>query len=340
VQPAPASLPPAPPALLADGVPLLGAFAGSIGEIDLAALASPGPLGRLRHLARAKRWTYALAVSDEVLAAVAVVEAGFFGGGFAWALDRERGAVLFEASAAGLPRVGARVNGRPGDGARARLASRGLSIAVEREAGRWRLVASAGDAFGLDATLDGAGAPAPFTLVTGVPRGGVRATQKAAGLAVAGRVRAGGRVLSLDGGSGGVDYTAGVLARETAWRWAFGTGRAGGAPFGFNLCEGFGLVAGDPGENAGFLDAPYRLPPVAFAVGGAGSPWRVASAGGEVALVFHPAGAHREARSLGVVRTRFTQVAGTFEGTIPGPGVGAVAVAGLPGVVEDHWARW
>jgi hypothetical protein len=232
------------------------------------------------------------------------------------------------------------VNGRPGDGARARLASRGLSIAVDREAGRWRVTASAGDAFRLDATLDGAGAPLPFTLVTGVPQGGVRATQKAAGLAATGEVRAAGRVLSLDGGSGGVDYTAGVLARETAWRWAFGTGRSGGAPFGFNLCEGFGVAPGDPGENAGFLGAPYRLPPVAFAVGGERSPWRVESAGGELALVFHPAGAHREARALGLVRTRFTQVAGTFQGRIPGPDGGEVAVAGLPGVVEDHWARW
>jgi hypothetical protein len=340
VQPAPSPLPPAPPALLAGGVPLLGAFEGSIAEIDLAALAAPGLVGQLRHLARAKRWTYALAVSDEVLAAVAVVEAGYFGGGFAWALDRARGALLFEASAAGLPRIGARVNGRPGDGARARLTSRGLSVAVEREAGRWRITASAGGAFGLDVTLDGAGASAPFTLATSVPRGGVRVTQKAAGLAATGTVRAGGRVLSVDGGSGGVDYTAGVLARETAWRWAFGTGRLGGAPFGFNLCEGFGVAAGEPGENAGFRGAPYRLPPVAFAVGGARSPWRVESSGGEVDLLFHPAGAHREARSLGLVRTRFTQVAGTFEGTIPGPGGGAVAVAGLPGVVEDHWARW
>jgi hypothetical protein len=154
-------------------------------------------------------------------------------------------------------------------------------------------------------------------------------------------VRAGGRELALGGGWGGIDFTAGLLARETSWRWAFGTGRAGGAPLGFNLCAGFGVGAGDPGENAGFRGAgPWRLPPVAFEVGGERRPWRVASAGGAVSLAFRPQGAHREARNLGLLRTRFTQVAGTFDGTMPGPAGEAISVAGLPGVVEDHWAVW
>jgi len=335
-------LPDAPPALLDPaGAPRLGAYAGSLPEVDLAALAAPGLAGRLRHLARAKRWTYALAVSDGVLAALAIVEAGWFAGGFAWALDRATGTVLWEGSAAGLPGRHAAVNGRPAEGARARLAAGGLALSVERDGTRWRLAASAGKAFALDAALDAAGAPAPFTLVAPVPGGGVRVTQKAAALAASGAVRAAGRTFSLDGGSGGVDFTAGLLARETSWRWAFGTGRAGGAPLGFNLCEGFGIPPGDPGENAAFAGgAPWRLPPVAFGVGGESSPWRISSAGGEVDLAFRPAGAHRESRHLGILSTRFTQVAGTFEGRIPLPGGGAVAVSGFPGVVEDHWARW
>jgi hypothetical protein len=331
----------APAALLdASGSPRLGAFAGALEGVDLAALAGPGLRGRLRRLARAKRWTYALAVSDEVFAAVAVVEAGWFAGGFAWALDRASGAILWEGSATGLPGVHGRVGSRPGAGAH--LASRGLSIEVAREGDRWRVAASAGRAFALEASLDAAAAPAPFTLVTRVPGGGVRATQKAARLGAAGRVRAAGRTLSLDGGAGGVDYTAGVLARETDWRWAFAAGAPGAGGVGFNLCEGFGVLPGDPGENAGFTGATYRLPPVAFTVGGvtAAEPWRIASGGGEVDLVFRPAGAHREARDLGLVRTRFTQVAGTFDGRIPGPGGERLSVAGLPGVVEDHRARW
>jgi hypothetical protein len=339
--PAAPALAPAPATLLDPrGAPRLGAFAGAIPEIDLAAAGGRGLAGALRRVARAKRWIYALAVSDEVLAAVAVVEAGWFGGGFAYAVDRRAGAVLHEASAAALPGVQARVNRRSASGATGHLATGGLRIEVTCDGPRWTISAVAGVAFAIDAVLERAPGAVPFALVTRVPGGGVRATHKIAALAASGRVRAGEGTFSLEGGSGGVDVTAGLLARETAWRWAFGTGRAGGAPFGFNLCEGFGVPPREPGENAAFAVAPYRLPPVTFLVGGEASPWRISSASGDVDLVFRPEGAHREARSLGLVTTRFTQIAGVFEGRLPGPGGGALAVAGLPGVVEDHWARW
>ncbi len=340
---APASL------LAAAGAPRFGAFAGDLPPVDLAALAPPGLAGPLVRLARGKRWTWAMAASGDALAALAIVEAGWFAGGFAWALDRRTGAVAWEGSAAGLPRRHASVSP---DGARATLRASGLALEISRDGVRWRLAASSSDgAFALDAALDATGAPPPFALVVPVPRGGVRATQKSAALRASGTVRVRGRTLPLDGGWGGLDLTAGLLARETSWRWAFGAGLAGGAPIGFNLCAGFGVPEGDPGENAGFLaatpplasapeDAPWRLPAVAFEVGGVDRPWRISSAKGEVELAFRPQGAHREARNLGLVRTRFAQVAGTFEGRIAGPDGTPIAIAALPGVVEDHWAVW
>ena len=334
-------LPPAPPALLDPaGAPVLGAFAGAHAQVDLALLARPGPAGWLRQRARAKRWVYALAISDEVLAAVAIVEGGYFGGGFAWAQDRRSGALLFEASAAGLPGRHARVSGHGWAGARARLATGALAAELRHDGAVFRLCAAGRGGFELDAVLDPFGAPAPFTFVAPVGGGGLRATSKAACLAARGTVRVGGRTLRLDGGSGGLDFTAGILARDTSWRWAFATGRAAGAPLGFNLCEGFGVAADDSGENAGFSGRPYRLPPVAFTVGGATAPWRIAGGAGSLELLFHPTGAHAEARNLGLVRTRFVQVAGTFEGRVPGPDGEAVPISALPGVVEDHRARW
>lgn len=329
------ALPPCPAALLDPrGAPLLGAFAGSHAAPDLGALARSGLAGRLRHLLRAKRWVYALAVSEEVLAAVAIVEAGYFSGGFAWAVDRRTGALVLEASAAGLPAAG-RVAPRAGAGAR--LTARGLAASLEPEGRALALHVRAGGAT-VDAVLDPAGAPAAFTLVAPVPGAGLRATTKAAGLAVRGAVSAGGRTLSLDGGAGGVDFTAGVLARNTSWRWAFAPGRPGSGVPGFNLCEGFGVPPDDPGENAGFAGAPYRLPPVTFRIGGTRAPWSLSGPG--LDLTFEPQGAHAEARNLGVVTTRFVQVAGTFTGWLPGPDGARLRVAGLPGVVEDHWARW
>ena len=333
-----ATLPPCPAAPLdAVGAPLLGAFAGAHAAVDLATLAGRGLGGRLPHLARAKTWVWATAVSDEVLAAVAIVEAGYFAGGFAWGLDPRSGALLFEASAAGLPGLTARV--APRASGPARLSARGLAVELAPEGGALVLRAR-GPGFSLEAALALEGAPAPFTLVVPVPGAGVRVTTKRAALAAGGRVTTGGRARSLDGGTGGLDFTAGILARDTSWRWAYATGHAAGAPFGFNLCEGFGVPPGDPGENAAFLRAPYRLPPVAFEVGGATAPWRVASADGALDLRFAPRSAHAEARDLGLVSTRFVQVGGSFEGVLPGPDGAPIRVAGVPGVVEDHRARW
>jgi hypothetical protein len=322
-----------------DGRPRLGAWAGGAPPITWPAV---GVGGRLRRLAREKRWVYLFAASPAVMLGAAVVEAGFFGGAFVWVLDRVRGVIVAERSAAGLPGRHARVGGGFG-AASARFRGGGLALAIARDGARWTLRASA-PGLEVDAGLDAA-APAPFTVVAPVPGAGPRLTTKAGALAASGAVRVGGAALSLDGGSGGVDATAGLLARDTDWRWAFGSGvDAAGRPVAFNLCAGFGIAPGDPGENALLAPGPHRLPPVAFAFDAARplAPWRITSADGAVALVFRPVALHGEVKRLGIVSTRFAQVAGTFEGALPGPGPGGarLAIAGLPGVVEDHRARW
>lgn len=328
-----ASTAPLPPAPTTPSPARTGAYAGALETLD-PPRASRWPGGRLRR----KRWVYALAVSDQVLAAAAVVDGGWFAGAFAWAVDRQSGAVILDASAAGLPGLSARVSDHTGPGALVRFSGQGLRVRMERDVRGWLIEARAG-AGTIDAALEVPRASRPFTLVAAVPGGGVRSTEKAGGLAATGEVRALGRTLPLGGGHGGVDATAGILARETRWRWAFGTGLAAGEPFAFNLCEGFGVPAGDPGENAAFWRGePYRLPPVTVLSGT--DEWRIASADGSVDLAFVPLAAHREKRNLGVLRTRFTQVAGAFQGTVPGPDGAPLAIGHLPGVVEDHWAVW
>jgi hypothetical protein len=309
-----------------------GAYAGSLRSME------PGLAGRFsRERLRRKRWMYVVVASDEAFAAAAVVHGGWFAGAFAWAVDRASGAVVLEASAAGLPGLSASVTARTGPGASARFTGLGLSVRVDRGVRSWLLEVRTPRG-SIEAALEVPRAAQPFTLVAGVPGGGVRATEKSGALPATGEVRAGNRSLALAGGFGGVDVTCGVLARETRWRWAFATGHAGGEPFAFNLCEGFGVPTTSPGENAVFdRGIPYGLQPVAFEPG-AGD-WRIASDDGSVELRFTPAAAHRERRNLGVLRTRFTQLAGVFNGTIAGRN-GAVAVVDLPGVVEDHWAVW
>jgi hypothetical protein len=331
-------------ALGPEGAPRFGAYAGSLERVALERASRRGAMGAIRRALQEKRWVYLFAAGDEAMVAAAVVEAGWFAAGFAWVLDRSLGRLVFDRSAAGLPGVNARVNDRPGTGASATFSGAGLSIDVERSGDRyeWTMVGRGG--FRAELALATSSAPAPFVLVTPVAGPGVRVTQKAGGLGASGAVELGGRTLRLDGGTGGVDTTHGLLARETGWRWAFGTGRLpGGAPIAFNLAEGFGGVPpGDPGENALFVGpGPVRLPPVTFAFDKRNplAPWRVSAADGAVDLAFAPVAVHREVKNLLVLRTRFAQVSGTFTGFLRTLD-GTVEVAGLPGVVEDHWAVW
>lgn len=338
------ALPPAPrDAIAPSGEPRFGAYAGALERVELLR-AAPRDAGALARLLQRKRWIFAFAANEEAMIAAAVVEAGWFAAGFAWVLDRSLGTLAVDLSGAGLPGLNARVNDLPDAGARGRFSGIGLTIDLEQRDGRWELGIVARNGFRAEVLLEARGAPAPFALVTPVAGPGVRVTQKAAAMSATGTLVMGDRTLLLDGGTGGVDSTHGFLARETAWRWAFGTGRLpGGAPIAFNLAEGFGGVPeGDPGENALFRSwETSRLPPVTFTFDREQplAPWRVASADGAVDLAFSPAAQHREVKNFGVLRTRFSQLPGTFSGRLPGPG-GAVQVDGLPGVVEDHWALW
>lgn len=338
----PSSLRPAPrEAIAASGEHRYGAYAGALERVELARAAPPS---RIREVLQRKRWAFLFAASDEVMIAAAVVEAGWFAAGWAWVLDRSLGALVVDQFAPGLPGLNARVNDLQGDGARARYSTLGLRIDVKREQERWELGIVGRKGFRAEVVLESRGAPAPFTLVTPVAGPGVRATQKAAAMSASGTVVVGGRTWLLDGGTGGVDTTHGYLARETAWRWAFGTGRLpGGGPIAFNLAEGFaGVPEGDPGENAVFRSfETSRLPPVAFTFDRENprTPWHVVSADATVDLTFTPAAIHQENKNYLVLKNRLAQLPGTFSGRLPAPG-GSVTIDALPGVVEDHWALW
>jgi hypothetical protein len=334
-QPAPSS--PLGPA----GEPRYGGYFGSLERADLAPLAGQGVKGLLTRTLRRKRWQWGMVATDEVLAAMAIVDAGYAAFAFAFAADRAAGTMLFDRKYPGLPGLSAAVGDRPGIGARAFLDLPGRRLAIERRGERYHLSAALGGTARLDCLLDTRGAPAPFALVAPVPGGAANVTQKAGALPASGTLECRGRTFSLDGGFGGLDYTQGILARRTRWRWAFAAGRhPDGSPLSFNLVEGFN--AGEVTENVVFRGAgPAPLPACAFRFeDGPTSPCRIASADGRVDLLFRPGPGHREQMNLLLVRSRFFQVSGSFAGRVPGPGGRELAFESLPGVVEDQDVTW
>ncbi len=311
-----------------------GAFRGPLPRVDL----GPGesPLFRLAHH---KKWTYLAIATDELLIGVAIVDLGYVANAFAFAFEKGRGMVI-DRSAIGPP-FAVRVSDDAEEGALARFALGGTRLCVERPVG-----SSAYDvdlrAKGIEvrARLDTLGAPPPVAVIAKLPGGCVNTTQKRALLPVTGTAILDGRTFRLDGGLAGIDYTHGFLARHTAWKWAFLLGRArSGEKVAINLVEGFVGEA----ECAVWVDddlVPVGEGRFEFDAARPMDLWRVHTRCGAVDLAFEPGGVHAEEKNLGLVRSRFLQVAGTYRGTITLPGRAPLVLDAALGVTEEQDVLW
>jgi hypothetical protein len=320
-----------------DGMPLLGKFAGRTGSIEWRGLSAPYARSRLWRRLHHKRWHYMGLSTADLFCAVAVVDLGWTNTAFAYAFDRRRGRVIETFSQNGIPGVTARVSESLAQGTSSHFSLLGKRIEFSQLPDRlhYRLALRCGR-FEIDAELDASQAP-PFLLAVGpVEQGAVHATQKSPGLPLRGTVQADGERFELAGGVGSIDYSNGLLARETAWRWA----SAHALGIGFNLQEGyFGQC-----ENALWFED--RLVPLGaahfdFRRGDSRGAWRIRTDDGLLDLTFQPQGERREDKSLLIAASRYVQPLGSFNGWVrPDPSGPAIEIEDLFGVTEDHYSRW
>ncbi|MDP3972979.1 MAG: DUF2804 family protein, partial [Candidatus Nanopelagicales bacterium] len=94
----------APGEVVTRGRPSFGAYEGAPSRVDLSSLADPYARNAVDTFMRHKRWMYVFAATDEVIVAVAVVDAGPTATSFLMAVDRESGQVIADASRPGSPR--------------------------------------------------------------------------------------------------------------------------------------------------------------------------------------------------------------------------------------------
>lgn len=323
------SLPAAPRQVVgADGLPQLGRFAGLAEQIDWSALAAPYRRSRWWRRFHHKRWHYVALATGDIFCGIAIVDLGWTNTAFAYVFDRAQRKVIAALSQDGMPGLTATVADHAGQPSCFRFAGKSIQITPD---GHVRLQAKG---FEIDAHYS---ATAPTLLAVGVPLGGsVHATQKTGAMALGGAVQVGARRIALDGGVASLDYSNGLLARDTDWRWASAHSMA----LGFNLQAGyFGA-----NENALWLDGELialgaarfdydRADPLA--------PWHVSTDDGLLDLRFVPEGARREDKNLLIASSRYVQPIGTFSGTVRASGSApARRVDGLVGVTEDHASRW
>lgn len=327
-------LPPAPSTVVLRGAPANGRYVGRLARFDWSPLRGefvrPGWWRRLHH----KRWHYVGMGSEDLFIGIAIVDVGWCVTAFAYLFDRHQRRVLAEVQRDTLPGLGAMVSDVPAGGssrlslagAQWELAERDGQLAVRVHARRLEV----------DALID-LRTPAPFLLAVGPIAGGVaHATQKSPALGVTGIAHAGGHRYDLSRATACLDSSNGLLARDTAWRWAC----AQSPRLGFNLQEGYFAGA----ENALWLDGeliPLGAARFRFDVADPLAPWRVHTDCGLLDLRFAPEGARQDKRNLLFASSRYVQPIGTFSGIVrAAPRAPACRVENLLGVTEDHASRW
>lgn len=328
-------LPPSPPALLdGDGVPRFGRYAGLVDQFNWAALAAPHARGAIWRRFHHKRWHYVALSTPALFCGVAIVDLGWTSTAFAYAFDRHKGKVVAAFSQNGVPGMGAKVAPHAAGSSRFRFLSNSIVIEAASQQ-RHRLLLDCGH-FAIDAEFGPPVSPALLAFGPVGEGGCVHATQKSGGLPLWGTVRCGAMGYSLDDGVASFDYSNGLLARETEWRWA----SAHSLDLGFNLQAGY--FGGQ--ENALWLDGQL------FALGRAHfdfnpdnplAPWHVWTDDDLLDLHFRAEGARREDKNLWLASSRYIQPIGTFSGWVRSS-VNAPKriVAQLAGVTENHRSRW
>ena len=152
-------------------------------------------------------------------------------------------------------------------------------------------------------------------------------TAKQACVPVRGSVRIDGERFEIDSDSGFIDDSAGYHLRHTAWRWSAGVGRTGdGRRVGWNLVTG--LHDSEPaGERTLWLDGePQQVEHQEFAND-------LSRVGG---MRFTEWSAREENANFLVMRSRYRQPFGSFEGELPG----GLTLAEGYGVMEEHDVYW
>ncbi|RJO68662.1 MAG: DUF2804 domain-containing protein [Myxococcales bacterium] len=328
----------------ATGKPAFGAYGGEIADLNLQAWKPAWPWA-LRRL-RAKRWRFVGLYAPSVIVGAAVVDSGYVGTAFVYAWDRESKRLAEFKAMSPLARA-MRISDHATHGeARVVIGDAEVSIHYTEQGDRLEVdVPVAGGRLMIEASFDSSrSAGEPHQIVSPTPGGRFAFTHKIAALPAEATVRApfGERRLTRGQCFAAIDHTAGFHDYRWEWRWtSLGGLSRNGQRVGLNL------VAPTPHptitENALWVDGRrYPVSQANFDFDRAAilSPWHISTADGAVDLVFTPEGERAETIEAGLVMSRFHQPFGAFSGRLKPPDGPALELVAVPGVCEDHAARW
>ncbi len=325
------------------GNPRFGVYEGEIDDITL-------PLSNRLMRLRSKRWHFVGIYSSDVVAGVAIVDAGYMKTAFAYAADlHSKRLTKFQAKA---PMFGPCINiyggameseavfRRGGNHICIRSGRAGSNIChvdVDVATKDGRLIIDTDIDISTKKTL-------PHQVISPTPSGSFFFTHKCASLPTEGMIATPCCTFSLakKSASSAVDITAGLHDYHWQWRWASMAGFAdNGVRIGLNLAEP--VYNNQWHENAMWIDGKRiqtSVPNFNFDAKDLMKPWQVRTENGEVELEFVPQANFSERVNLMLIKDDFAQLAGVFSGYISNTDGNRINIDRLPGVVETHVAKW
>lgn len=319
-----------------DGTARHGTYRGQCTSTDLTgAVQRSGTSAGVRFL-REKKWQWFAAANPQFACGGTLLDAGYATAVFLWVFDRTAARMIVDETEI-LPPFAVEIDDNPSSGGGALLRGLRRTFRIDRLAESVTVDASIGSIrLGLEFDTSRTDAMTAICPVGDDANRGVNVTQKQTCLPVRGRVAAAGRAFEFGAGSTAMlDYTHGLLARETSWLWSIASGVLDdGTPIGFNFVRGFN----DDLENAVWIgqdlqrasavsiDFDEQLPE---------EPWSVRSEDGTIDLSLFVEGIRRHETNFRIVTSKYMQPLGRLHGRIVDR-----EVHDLFGLAERHDARW
>jgi hypothetical protein len=327
----------------------LGIFTRPILEVNHRDYALTDPFGRpARRLARRfgfNQFQFLGALSEELVFGCAITDLKYVGTAFVYCYAPATRRFAEISLTQPLAR-GTRFTQTPESGTCVFASGRSrITMAAESEPPRRRLIAIVAGRFAIDAVFHEDAPPLePMRICTRAGATGWVYARKTAGQRVSGTLAWDGATYDLGAMAirGHHDWSAGYMRRHTFWNWGCLAGAlADGRIVGLNVACGVNETSFT--ENCFWLDGRlHKLDGVAFEYDRTDlrRPWRLSSYDGRLALEFHPEGAHAERVNAFVVATDFTQLFGRYHGSLATAAGERIAITGMLGYAERHYAKW
>lgn len=323
-----------------------GKWQGPFGHPDTSALISNSRSGLFSGRIAEKRWCYVGIVHPDIVFGCAVIHLGYLNSAFMFAFDRKTRQKVEKNFI--FPPVGqVRFDRNPETG---RYCYRSLSGCIdihnraqsqEMKVLSWARLKNG--SFKADFNISWENGAEPVHFLMPMQKSNTAFTTKAAGLPVEGCIRFNDTTHEIrpDTAFAVFDWTNGFYPRHTFWNWACGAGRdEAGNIIGFNFSRGvyeYGQL-----ENTVWVNGrPYFTGPVEFEYDKAVSTacWKIKNPENQIELTFEPEGARSADDNLVIIKSRFIQAIGAFNGRISIDGT-TRHLKSVAGVTEEHFAKW